>query len=188
MKMRTLRLKPKQLMDALRGKTGAIPFGLPADAELLDVKSDLQTGEVVAVVRSESFEDIADDYPIPELRPATNTATRIASNPVYKVPSFISSAILKTESAHSAAMKTDEAPKKPSQPTSRPNTNLLEEEFSEEQRRLLSFTVEGDALIVKPVKFLKAEWDDINEVVRSLGGRWVKGDIISYWEIPLSQS
>ncbi len=33
--------------------------------------------------------------------------------------------------------------------------------------------------------FLKAEWDDINEVVRSLGGKWVKGDIISYWEIPL---
>jgi hypothetical protein len=35
------------------------------------------------------------------------------------------------------------------------------------------------------VTFLKTEWDDINEVVRSLGGKWVKGDIISYWEIPL---
>ena len=39
--------------------------------------------------------------------------------------------------------------------------------------------------MVKPVMFLKAEWEDINEVVRSLGGKWVKGDIISYWEIPL---
>jgi hypothetical protein len=38
--------------------------------------------------------------------------------------------------------------------------------------------------VVKPVQFLKAEWEDINEVVRSLGGKWVKGDIISYWEIP----
>jgi hypothetical protein len=39
--------------------------------------------------------------------------------------------------------------------------------------------------VVKPVQFLKAEWDDINDVVRGLGGKWVKGDIISYWEIPL---
>jgi hypothetical protein len=41
--------------------------------------------------------------------------------------------------------------------------------------------------VVKPIQFLKAEWEDINEVVRSLGGKWVKGDIISYWEIPLQQ-
>ena len=61
----------------------------------------------------------------------------------------------------------------------------MEEEFSAEQRKLLSFSVDGNFLVVKPVKFLKAEWDDINEVVRSLGGRWVKGDIISYWEVPL---
>jgi hypothetical protein len=70
-------------------------------------------------------------------------------------------------------------------PQPKRNTNLMEEEFSMEQRKLLSFTVEGNYVIVKPAKFLKAEWDDINEVVRSVGGRWVKGDIISYWEIPL---
>ena len=64
----------------------------------------------------------------------------------------------------------------------------MEEEFSQEQRKLLSFTVDKEYLVVKPVKFLKAEWDDINEVVRSLGGRWVKGAIISYWEIPLQQT
>jgi hypothetical protein len=61
----------------------------------------------------------------------------------------------------------------------------MENEFSPEQRKVLSFTVKGDFVIVKPIQFLKAEWDDINEVVRSLSGRWVKGDIISYWEIPL---
>ena len=46
------------------------------------------------------------------------------------------------------------------------------------------YVVEGEFVIVKPVQFLKEEWEDINEVVRSCGGRWVKGDIISYWEIP----
>ena len=61
----------------------------------------------------------------------------------------------------------------------------MENEFSPEQRKLLSFTAKEDCVVVKPVMFLKAEWDDINEVVRSLGGKWVKGDIISYWEIPL---
>ena len=55
---------------------------------------------------------------------------------------------------------------------------------SPDQRKLLSFKVEGEFVIVKPVQFLKEEWEDINEVVRSCGGRWVKGDIISYWEIP----
>ena len=63
----------------------------------------------------------------------------------------------------------------------------MENEFSPEQRKVLSFTVKGDVVIVKPIQFLKEEWEDINEVVRSIGGKWVKGDIISYWEIPLQQ-
>ena len=72
-------------------------------------------------------------------------------------------------------------------PTPQPSrmASKMENEFSPEQRKLLSFTVKADCVVAKPVVFLKAEWDDINEVVRSLGGKWVKGDIISYWEIPL---
>ena len=68
--------------------------------------------------------------------------------------------------------------------TERSPSPTMEKEFSPEQRRILSFTVKGDVVVVKPTQFLKAEWEDINEVVRSLGGKWVKGDIISYWEIP----
>jgi hypothetical protein len=64
----------------------------------------------------------------------------------------------------------------------------VEKEFSAEQRALLSFTVEGDYVVVKPVQYLKAEWDEINDVVRSVGGKWVKGDIISFWVIPLQPS
>jgi hypothetical protein len=64
------------------------------------------------------------------------------------------------------------------------DTREVEEEFSPEQRKLLSFTVKGEYVIVKPIQFLKAEWEDINDVVRSLDGRWVKGDLGSYWAIP----
>jgi hypothetical protein len=49
----------------------------------------------------------------------------------------------------------------------------------------MGFTLEGDCVLVKPTQFLKTEWDDINEVVRGIGGKWVKGDIISYWAIPI---
>jgi hypothetical protein len=41
---------------------------------------------------------------------------------------------------------------------------------------------------VTPIQYLKAEWDEISDVVRSLGGKWVKGDIVSFWAIPLQQS
>ena len=61
----------------------------------------------------------------------------------------------------------------------------VEEEFSPEQRDLLSFTIDGNYVVIKPVEYLKAEWNEINDIVKSLGGRWVKGDIISYWEVPL---
>jgi hypothetical protein len=73
--------------------------------------------------------------------------------------------------------------KAPVQP--RQNTDGVEKEFSPEQREMLSFSVEGDYVIAKPTQFLKEEWNEINDVVKSIGGRWVKGDIISYWEIPI---
>jgi hypothetical protein len=74
---------------------------------------------------------------------------------------------------------------KPTKPPISRYASKMENEFSPDQRKLLNFTVKDDFVVVKPVTFLKTEWEDINEVVRSLGGRWVKGDIISYWEIPL---
>jgi hypothetical protein len=78
------------------------------------------------------------------------------------------------------------APKTPT-PTSQ-DVRAVEAEFSPEQLELLSFSIDGDYIVVKPVQYLKDEWNEINDVVRSLGGTWVKGDFASYWEIPLQQS
>jgi len=48
--------------------------------------------------------------------------------------------------------------------------------------------VDGEYVKVTPTQYLKDEWDEISDVVRSLGGRWVKGDVGSFWAIPLKQS
>ncbi len=169
MKMRLIKLNPEFLMEALRGKSAAFTSNLPDNVELLDIKYDLFSKQILAIVRSDSFEDVAESYPIPEFNVTYATSAKTVSQPATI-----------TKPAPAPIVKTQTRPKR--------DTSMMEEEFTPEQRKLLSFKVEGDFVIVKPIQYLKAEWNELNEVVRSLGGRWVKGDIISYWEIPLQQS
>jgi hypothetical protein len=170
MKIRIIKLTPEALVQMLQGKISPFTSNLPSDAELLDVKLDLFTKQVSVIVRSDSFEDIAESYPIPELNLTRSTDSKTAPKPITTI---------KPESTP--------VPKIATAKTLQPSKTAIkmENEFSPEQRKVLSFNIKGDYVIVKPIQFLKAEWDDINEVVRSLSGRWVKGDIISYWEIPL---
>ena len=176
MKMRMIKINPEFLKQALQGKTETFASNLPSDMELLDMKYDLFSGEVFAVVRSDSFEDVADAYPIPE----------------FKVVYAKSAKSVNVESRPSKRVKLEAEPTTVAKPVEKPRVQVsqdvraIEEEFSPEQREVLSFTVDGDFVVVKPLEYLKAEWNEINDVVKSLGGRWVKGDIISYWEVPLS--
>ena len=169
MKMRMIKLTPEFLTEALRGKSASFTSNLPDDVELLDIKYDLFSKQILVIVRSDRFEDVAESYPIPEFNVTYAPSVKTVSQPAK---------ITKAEPA--PMVKTQTRPSR--------DTRMMEEEFSPEQRKLLSFKVEGDFVIVKPIQFLKAEWNEMNEVVRSLGGRWVKGDIISYWEIPIQQS
>jgi hypothetical protein len=166
MKMRMIKLTPEFLMAALQGKASFIS-NLPTDLELLDIKYDLFSKQVLAIVRSDLFEDVAESYPIPEF------------NVVYAASS-------KAVSQLAAKPKLESKPVEKAQLAPSLDTSAVEEEFSPEQRELLSFMVEGDCVIVKPVQYLKDEWNEINDVVRSLGGRWVKGDFSSYWVVPPS--
>ena len=175
MKMRTIKLTPKFLLDALQGKAASLVTNLPEDAQLLDLRFDLCSNQVFAVIRSDSFQDIAELYPIPELKLTLATTTHPASQPA---------ATAKTETKTSITTKPQPEPTKKPQPQPTQTASRMEQEFSPEQRKILAFKTEGDHVIVKPTQFLKTEWNDINEVVKSLGGKWVKGDIISYWEIP----
>ena len=173
--MRTIKLSPKFLLDALQGKATSCITNLPEDAQLLDLKFDLCSNQVFAVIRSDSFQDIAELYPIPELKLTLSTITHTAPQPTTSA---------KAETKTTIITKPQPEPAKKPQPQHTQTPSRMEQEFSPEQRKILSFKTEGDHVIVKPTQFLKAEWNDINEVVKSLGGKWVKGDIISYWEIP----
>ena len=169
MKLRILKLTPEFLVQLLQGKASGFSSNLPSDVEVLDVKVDLFSKQVSMVVRSESFPDVAESMPIPEF-PIT-----VESKPA---PASVAVKPMVKPEPKPAMVKS-------AQPALDRYAAKMENEFSPDQRKLLSFTVKGDVVVVKPVMFLKAEWEDINEVVRSLGGKWVKGDIISYWEIPL---
>jgi hypothetical protein len=173
MKMRIIKLDPDFLVKAIQGKAAALVSNLPGDAELLDIKYDLFAKQVFAIVRSDSFEAAADTYPIPELNVAYASGSKVETKPGPK-PAVI------------AKPEPRPAPKTPT-PTSQ-DVRAVEAEFSPEQLELLSFSIDGDYIVVKPVQYLKDEWNEINDVVRSLGGTWVKGDFASYWEIPLQQS
>jgi hypothetical protein len=179
MKMRIIKLAPEFLMERLKGKAVSLTSNLPSDVELLDLKYDMFAKQVLAIVRSDSFEDTTEAYPIPEFVLTFSAIPKTIPQTVAPV---------KPEVKPTATFRSEPVSVKRVQTSPKKNTSMMEEEFSMEQRKLLSFSVDGDYVVVKPIKFLKAEWDDINEVVRGLGGRWVKGDIISYWEIPLQPS
>jgi len=168
MKMRMIKLNPEFLVKVLQGKAASFASNLPGDVELLDIKYDLFSKQVMAIVRSDSFEDVAESYPIPEFNVTYTARAKTESKP--------------------ATSKPEAKPVETAQTQRSYGTSAIEEEFSPEQRELLSFTVDGDYVIVKPIQYLKAEWNEINDVVKSLGGKWMKGDILSYWAIPLQQS
>jgi hypothetical protein len=186
MKLRILKLTSEQFASLLQGKPGSFSSKLPTDLEVLDVKVDLFSKQVSLVIRSDSFDDVAESMSVPELTlsvatgstaaiPATMQAAETKLVPKPLIPTA------KVEPKHEISTPIA----KPTPPPVSRYAAKMENEFSPDQRKLLSFTVKDESVVVKPVMFLKAEWDDINAVVRSLGGRWVKGDIISYWEIPL---
>jgi len=164
-----IKLRPEFIIESLQGKGSSFTSNLPNDIELLDMKYDLFSKQVFAIVRSDSFEDVAESFPIPEFNIVYAASSKIESQPTEG---------FKPES--SPAKKT------PIQPGR--DTSAIEKEFVPEQRKLLSFTVDGEYVKVTPTQYLKGEWDEISDVVRSLGGRWVKGDVISFWAIPLQQS
>ncbi|MGF3522750.1 MAG: hypothetical protein ACQXXJ_06605 [Candidatus Bathyarchaeia archaeon] len=173
MKIRMIKLTPEYLVKALQGKAAAFASNLPDDVELLDVKCDLFCKQIYAIVRSNSFKDVPETQPPPEYT-LTYSATKLTAH-AEQTPKMAAS----TQTG--AKPESDTGKTQPAQG----DTGKIEEEFTPEQRKLLNFKVEGDSLIVKPAQFLSDEWEDINEVVRSLGGKWVKGDVISYWTVPL---
>ena len=164
--MRLLKLDPTFLMELLQGKKKSIASNLPTDIELIDIKYDLFSGKVLVVIRSDNFDDVAKSYPIPDLNLDSVKSTK-------KNSKLLADSKQETKVTKTRSVNVDQ------------DINAYQKEFSPEQRELLSFKIEGDYLIVKPVQYLKKEWNEINEVVKNIGGEWIKGSIISYWKIPI---
>ena len=173
MKIRMIKLTPEYLIKALQGKAEMYASNLPDDTELLDIKCDLFCKQICAIVRSNNFKDVPETKPPSEFTLTYAATAKPTVQTEQPAKTTLSQVNPKPEGG---ALKTQ---------LQKGSTEKIEEEFSPEQRKLLNFKVEGDKLIVKPAQFLSGEWEDINEVVRSLGGKWVKGDVISYWIVPL---
>ena len=182
MKMRIIKLRPEFLMKILRGKTNSFASNLPDDTELLNIKYDLFSKQITAVIRSDEFQDVAESHPIPEFDVVYAPEFNVALVPNSKKPQPATNSRSQPQPRTSPEPETQ--PLKELRIQSSQDTSDVEKEFSLEQRKLLSFTVKDEYVIVKPTQFLKTEWNDINDIVTSIGGRWVKGDSGSYWAIP----
>jgi hypothetical protein len=201
MKQRIIKLTPEALIRALQGKPDQL--NLPTDLELNDIKYDAFSKQVTAVVRSDSFEDVVEGMTTPEFAHETITQTQTATSataptpepvapqppkpaqpaPVASQKSLIQTLTGSTQQSTATSIGTGVKTLGP-KPESNQDTGGFEDEFTKDQRKLLRFASDGDYVIVKPIQFLKTEWEDINDTVKSIGGKWVKGSIIDYWVIP----
>lgn len=166
MKMRLLKLEPTFLLKILNGKKESLISNLPNDVELIKIKYDLFSGKVLLVIRSDTFANVEDSYPIPEFNPKYSQSIKKISDSLV-----VSKPVVKETREQKTTVNQD--------------ILAYQKEFSPEQRELLRFKIEGGYLIVKPATYLKKEWNEINEVAKNIGGEWIKGSIISYWKIPL---
>lgn len=205
MKLKSLKLTPEELIRAIQGNPAQL--NLPSDMELVDIKYDVFNKQVTAVVRSDTFEDVPENMPIPELTltgktvepvpvPAPTPEPVAAPKPPAPTPqpvpvaqqkSLIQSLTASTTQTNAPSIGSGVKTLGP-KPESNQDTGGFEDEFTKDQRKLLRFASDGDYVIVKPIQFLKTEWEDINDTVKSIGGKWVKGSIIDYWVIPKKQT
>jgi hypothetical protein len=163
MKMRMIKVRPEFFIETLQGRA-SFTSNLPDNIELLDIKYDFFSKQVSVIIRSDDFEDVVESYPPPEFTVIYST------NP-------------KAEFQQATNVKTEFKPTEKTPVQLSRDTSAIEKEFSPEQRSLLSFTVDGEYVTIKPNQYLKDEWDEINDTVRSLGGKWTKGNNFSYWAI-----
>jgi hypothetical protein len=201
MKHRMLKLSPEELVRIFQGQPTQ-QLNLPTDMELIDIKYDAFTKQVSAVIRSDTFDDVAEGTPISDFTNKTSISQQPQPTPTSTHPS---DATLKTslitqpspvipQKSLIQTLTTSASPSSSSsvgagvktlgpKPEANVDTCGFEDEFTKEQRKVLRFVSDGDNVLVKPIQFLKTEWEDINDTVKSIGGKWVKG-AIDYWVIP----
>ena len=201
-----LNITPEELIRILQGKPTQQLY-LPIDTELINIKYNAFTKQVTAILRSDNFEDTLEGTPTPkftnktissipqqpQITPNTTTTSINISDttPTETLPNQENTMIqqksltqLLTPNSSSPTSISTGVKTLGSKPEANIDTCGFEDEFTKEQRKMLKFTSTDDFVIVKPTQFLKTEWEDINDTVKSIGGKWVKGGTIDYWAIP----
>jgi hypothetical protein len=201
MKQRMLKFTPEELIRTLQGKSSQLVSLI--DMELVDIKYDAFIKQVTAIVRSDTFEDVPEGMSIPEfmcepapLKPqiptpiSTTVITDASPKPPVNTQKIVTPQKLLIQTSTTSTLPVSSATSIGTGVKTlgaKPETNIdtcgFEDEFTKEQRKLLKFTSTDDYVIVKPTHFLKTEWEDINDTVKSIGGKWVKG-AIDHWVIP----
>ncbi len=148
MKMRMIKLRPEFLIEKLQGKISSFTSNLPDDIELLDIKYDLFSKQVFAIIRSDSFEDVAESYPIPEFNVIYMTNPKTESQP--------------TTNSKPRSKPTEKTLVQPSQ-----DTSAVEKEFSSERERatkigldLQNICTDFNLPMVVVMHTLKESWDN----------------------------
>jgi hypothetical protein len=196
MKQKILKLTSEELIRAIQS-IKQTQLELLVDVELIDIKYDAFTRQVFAVIRSDAFENVAEGASTPEfiiesssnplslsaISTTVNTSNSRSHSSAVSQKSLIQTLTAQNQQGLTtnvgAGVKTLESKSEVNM-----DTCGFEGEFTKEQRKLLKFTSQGDYVIVKPIQFLKTEWEDINDIVKSIGGKWVKGTTIDHWAIP----
>ena len=167
MKKKIIKLTPKFLMEALQGKTTSFISNLPDKTELLAVKYDLFSNQVLIIIQNDNFEELSESDQIPEFKVLYSNQTTSKITPTK-------------------TLRDEPTLKERGRTPTNISTNGIEKEFSPEQRKLLTFKAEGENILIKTNQYLKEDWSEINGIVKSLGGKWDKNN--SYWIIPQNQT
>jgi hypothetical protein len=155
MNVKALKFTSEFLIELLR-RDPSLSSSLPVDAELVDIKFDLLSQEVLAFVRSDSLIETA------------------SSESAFEKQEVASSAKDEGMQCTSVAKLT------PCRIAER-----LQNELVSKYGKLLSFSVKSNNLIAYPVYPLGVERGEIDAFVKNCGGRWIEAEVSSYWEIPL---
>jgi len=204
-----LKFTPEELIRLLQGNSTQ-GYNLPQDAELINIQYDVFAKQVITVIRSDIFDDIPENVPTPyhDVAMLQSNQSVVSSKQSLKVKQDVvpKNSMVDLQTSVASIVTPQKSliqtlTTSMGQPVSsidlstgvktlgtKPETNIgtcrFEDEFTKAQRKLLRFTSDDDYVIIKPIQYLKTEWEDINDIVRSIGGKWVKGGTIDYWIVP----
>jgi hypothetical protein len=156
MKLKALKFTP-ELFTKLLLQEPSLSGNLPKDIELIELKLDLLSNQIIAVVRSDQFGNDASDLvneqePLPPRGSSANKTSKQCTS-VHKL-------------------------------TACKIADNIKQEFSR-YHHMLNFSINGKYIIPTPANDLGNDWGEIDKLVKEFGGKWIDSQTPSFWEMPI---